>query len=310
MQLLSQEVTTGKTANLTEKLSGDFAGLSGLEHRLALLDSFATARADAGRMADAAQIRLGALTETVGDMGRSLLSLAQSPTAQDLSGLRGRANAAFADAVANLNGASAGRALFSGIATDQKPLPEPEEILNELRSVVAGAATAAQIWSDLESWFDDPAGYQSIVYQGSDQSLADTAISENQAVSVSIKADEPALKNALKDLAAAVFAVDPALSLSEDQSAELLQLAGTSLIATQDALTGESAELGVIQERIEKTAIRMETERLTLEIARGELLGADPYEAATKLETAQFQLEALYSITVRTSQLSLVNFLR
>jgi flagellar hook-associated protein 3 FlgL len=36
----------------------------------------------------------------------------------------------------------------------------------------------------------------------------------------------------------------------------------------------------------------------------------DPYEAATKLEAAQSQLEALYTVTARLSRLNLVDFLR
>jgi flagellar hook-associated protein 3 FlgL len=43
--------------------------------------------------------------------------------------------------------------------------------------------------------------------------------------------------------------------------------------------------------------------------AKTGLLEIDPFEAATKLEEVQFQLQSLYSVTVRMSQLSLVKFL-
>jgi flagellar hook-associated protein 3 FlgL len=47
-----------------------------------------------------------------------------------------------------------------------------------------------------------------------------------------------------------------------------------------------------------------------LEIARADLVAIDPFEAATRMEAAQTQLETLYSVTARLSRLSLVDFLR
>jgi flagellar hook-associated protein 3 FlgL len=39
-------------------------------------------------------------------------------------------------------------------------------------------------------------------------------------------------------------------------------------------------------------------------------MAVDPFEAASELQTVQTQLETLYTITARSSRLSLVAFLR
>ena len=294
---LSQELTTGLVADSTNKLKGDFSGLAGLEHRLGILDSARITRSDTSRLADAAQLNLTRMIDTVGDLGQSLLSLGTSPTVRDLSGLDQRVFGAFESTLASLNASSGDRAIFSGTATDTPPLPSAEDFLIDIRSVVGGATTAAQVWADLTSWFDDPSGFSTVAYRGSAQALAPLSISADETVSFQLRADDPAFRSALRDLAAAVIATDASTGLSDSERAALRNTAGGSMLMSQDALIGESAGLGVLQERIDIAGIREETERLTLQMARAELINADPYDAATKLEAAQFQLEALYSLT-------------
>lgn len=310
IQTLSQEMTTGQTSDVTSRLGGDFTALSGLEHQLSVLDSMSVARADASLFIDSAQTNMSQLADSVGELGVSLLSVGDTPTALAFSGLTEQTIGAFEEAVAHLNGAAAGRALFSGTATNVAPLPDSDMFLSEIRTVVSGAATAAQLWSDLTAWFDDPSGYRTTVYAGSTESLRPMPIFEDKTVSHDLRADDPDIRNALRDLAAAALATDPVIGLPEEEQTALLQMAGSSLVISQDALNGQSAAIGVMQERIEIANTRQETERLTLQTARDALLSVDPYDAATQLEAAQFRLEALYSVTVRTSQLSLVNFLR
>ena len=75
-------------------------------------------------------------------------------------------------------------------------------------------------------------------------------------------------------------------------------------------LTNMRADVGAVQERISETRGRNESNQSVLRIARNAVVSADPYETATRLELVQSQLEALYTITARNRQISLVNFLR
>jgi flagellar hook-associated protein 3 FlgL len=89
-----------------------------------------------------------------------------------------------------------------------------------------------------------------------------------------------------------------------------MNTAGQNLLTVQDDLTNLRAGVGFAEARIENFQARTEAERISAEYAKGALLSVDPYEAATRLEDAQFQLESLYSVTVRLSRLNLTSFMR
>jgi flagellar hook-associated protein 3 FlgL len=91
---------------------------------------------------------------------------------------------------------------------------------------------------------------------------------------------------------------------------QVVGLAATSLLQNDTDRAFLRGNLGFAQARIEQAQTRNESEIAALEIARSDLLSIDPYEAATRLEAAQTQLETLYSVTARLSRLRLVDFLR
>ncbi|MCE8007053.1 flagellar hook protein [Aestuariivita sp.] len=310
MLRLTQEMSTGIVSDVQSRLGGDFAKLSGLEHRMTIMDGLRVANTEAAGFTEAAQMRLGRVTDTAGELGNSLLALAASPGTGVVSGSADRAAAALEDAVHELNAKFAGRALFAGVSTDSAPLIDAGAILDELRVVAAGAGTAAAAITAVGTWFNDPAGFEATAYQGSTTDLQPFAINEDRSIPYELRADDPAVRAALRDMAAAALVTDPALGLSGAEQAQLVSDIGESLLVVQDDLIGLSANLGVTQEMIERASVRQETERLALEDARNTLLAADPFETATELEAVQFRLESLYAVTVRSSQLSLVNFLR
>lgn len=134
-------------------------------------------------------------------------------------------------------------------------------------------------------------------------------LSETEKVSLDIRANDDAIKAVLMNTALAVLADDPTLSLDVPRQSELFGLAGLALQSNQDQLTDLRARLGFTEERIEKISVRNQAEETSIEFARNALLEADPFRTATELENVQFYLQSLYSVTVRSSQLSLVNFL-
>lgn len=310
MQRLSQEMTTGRVQDITTHLGGDFARLSDFEHRMVLMDGLRVANAEAAGFTQAAQTRLGRLATTAGEIGNALLALGASPVASVGRASIDGVKQAFEDTVEQLNASYAGRALFAGIATDAVPLADPGVILDELRTAAAGAASSADALARIEAWFADPAGFATLAYHGATTDLQPLTIGEGRSLSYELRADDPVIRNTLRDLATAVLATDPALGLSATDQAATLSNAGEALLVAQDGLIGLSAGLGVSQEQIELAMVRQQTERFALESARNSLISADPFETATELEAVQFQLESLYAITVRSSQLNLVNFLR
>lgn len=309
MLRLGQEMSTRKVFDVATTLGGDFARLSGIEHRMSVLNGFKLANSEAASFFEAAQLRLGNVTETVASLGASVLSIGSSPLANAINATSQEARIALEDALASLNGTHAGRALFSGTATDRTPLVTAEDLLTELRTVVAGATTAADLLNSLTAWFDDPAGFRDFAYQGSITSLAPLAADDSRKVVFHVRADHEHLRNALRDIAGVVLAVSATKPLDNGERAAALSASGQNLLASRDGLIAVSAELGVAQETIERSAVRMQSETYSLNMARNALISADPFETATQLQNVQLQLESLYAITARTSQLTLARFL-
>ena len=69
-------------------------------------------------------------------------------------------------------------------------------------------------------------------------------------------------------------------------------------------------EVGVLENRLETARTRNSVETDTLAMARAEMVGADPFETATRLQMVQTQLDTFYTLTARLSQLNLTGYLR
>lgn len=307
---LTRELSTGKVADVTKRLRGDFSHLADMDRSLRRLSAFATANAETRLLASASQTSLGIVEQTVTDLSDSLLSVSLSNQAVSHAQAGVKAQGALETMISALNTSVGGRSLFAGVATDQTALASADTLMAGLRSALTGLSTPADIMQAAQDWFDDPAGFAATVYTGSDQSLGSTQVSEDTKVSLNRRADDPAFRDAMRLASVAALAEDSALGLSSTTKTALFEQIGVGLLGARDGVVTLQAEIGDVEGRIEKAATRNGAAKSGLELARGELLSADPYETAIRLEAVQFQLESLYTTTVRNSRLSLVNFLR
>ncbi|MEE4188164.1 MAG: flagellar hook protein [Roseobacter sp.] len=309
MTTLTDELSSGKVSDVKDVLAGNQNYLSDLERSLEVLEGYSVANSEAAYFTSSMQSSLSRVQDFAGQLGLDLVLagggpvgvIAGSPSENAATQLQGIMN--------SLNGAIAGRNLFSGTSTDQAPLETSDILLTQLAAAVAGATTPDDIIIAAQTWFDDPAGFDDTIYIGSDTALAPFSLSETERVSLDIRANDPALKQTLMYTAIAALADDPALGLSVTQQSELFRSMGLGLQSNQDQLTDLRSRIGVAEARIETINVRNVAEATSVEFARNALLLADPFETATKLENVQFQLQSLYAVTVRSSQLSLVNFL-
>jgi flagellar hook-associated protein 3 FlgL len=307
---LSQELSSGQVSDVSARLGDDFSYLSDINRNLARLDGYAIASSEAAYFANASQLSLERLHDLSSSLSSTMLSNTPSglhPVGQNIGA---QARSGLESAISALNASAGGRSLFAGTATDQKPLASADVMMAELEILVAGLGSAAAVETAVTDWFADPAGFKAVMYRGSDDTLAPIQIGSGEEVSLSLKADDEVFRDVMRNLALAALAGDQTIGLDKSTQADLFELAGVGLLGNNDRLTGVRADLGFAEARIEESGIRNASARTGLEYARNALLEADPFETAVKLEEAQFQLESLYTVTVRSSQLSLLNFLR
>ena len=310
MERLNQELVTGQVADVKAVLAGNTSYLSGIENDLRTLAGYGTAADEAAFFTDAMQLALDRIQTTSTELSQDLLATSNNGPEPVLDQLSRNARTELDTIVSSLNTVVGGRAVFGGTATGQNPVAQADTIMTELRTAVAGATTVDDIMSAVDTWFASPTGYAAIGYTGSTTPLSPMRIGDGETVSVQTTAANVDLREVIKNVASAALVADGALGLTTEQKRDMLGRNGESLLVSQDGLTAVRAEVGASQERIDQIAARNSAERTSLEYAKGALLSADPYETATKLEEVQFQLQSLYTITARMSDLSLVNFVR
>ncbi|WP_319545694.1 flagellin [Ruegeria conchae] len=296
--------------DISGHLGGDYAHLLDLDRSLELLDAYSIATAEARLFTDAMQLSLKTFSGSVAEISASLLSFGTANQTVTHEQASVQARNELDTMISALNTRAGGRSLYSGTSTDISPLLSAETLLGALRAELSGLTTATDILQAAEDWFDDPTRFDAVIYQGGADTLSPMQKSENERVSLPITATDPALKSALRDVAVAALATDDALAWSPGLRTALFTELGVELANTQDATVNLRAHVGAAEARTEQAATRNAAAKTSAEYARSELISADPYETAARLQTVQFQLESLYSVTVRNANLSLVNFLR
>lgn len=308
---LAKEMSTGRAADVPSHLRGNYSHLSEIKHSLSLLDGFKVTAQEAATRTTFAQAALEQIDTQLGDLSSDLLSIANSATQQSLSTLAQNAVTTFSISVSALNSRSANQSIFAGAATSSPALADATVILDELRTVVAGSVTTSDYLDAIDDWFDIPGGgFDTFAYFGSTEDGPDYQLDENLSVPSDIRADATEIRDVLKAVAKVALIDDPGVGFPTNLQSTLMITTGQEIIGAKDNLIGLRAELGVIEERIAQSQVYSGAQRTSLEMTYNALVGVDEYEAAANLENAQFRLESLYAVTVRMSQLSLVDFLR
>ena len=306
---LTEELTTGQTADVRNEVVGNYSFLSDLEHKTDMLRGYEIATTEATQFTGAMQLALEEFGQQVGTLSSALVSAGISPSDSSAQELATQAKDVFGGLISTLNTSSAGRQLFSGNTTNQRPMVDADTILADLTAAISSATTPADMVTQATTWFDDPAGFLASAYQGSADPTASFTLSERQNVDLDVRASDPSFFAGLRGAAVAALATDPVFALTTTDQAELFGLMSNELLQGESGVITLQSRVGFAEARIEAIATRNAAEVTSLQLARNAMLEVDPFEAATKLEEAQFQLQSLYSVTVRMSQLSLVNFL-
>lgn len=302
---LGQEVTSERTANVTRHLSGNFNVLSSIERDLHVLTSYQTTLTEARGYTEALQSSLGHIQDLAAGLSTNLLQ-ANGPLAAMGETLAVEAEDIFHTIVSTLNGQFAGRSLFAGQATNQPALASAQSMLTSLRTAIGADLSPANITATIDTWFGAGGDFETLGYQGSDAAPPSFRLSNTDSLSVDFQANGSEIRQLLRFVATAAIAADT--TTSEFRSS-LLKSAGEGLLTADDALIKLRANLGFKEQSILQAQTQHAAENASLTMAYNDLLGVDPYQAATELQNVEIRLQTLYAITVRLSNLSLVRFM-
>lgn len=311
VQRHSLELTTGRSANPTQRLNGDLGLLSAIEARLGRVGVQERTYAWQGERAAAAQAGLGQVATVHASLRAATMANAMGEPDPDVLARLGQAGRqALTDTVAILGRTLAGQALFGGDLPDRAALAPAGAILSAAAAAVAGAASADEVVQRVRDVFDDPAGpFQTALYTGG-APVAPALPPDAGPVPELPTAADPALRRVMEGAVLAALAGDaltlPDIEMRRGIAARAIEQQAAAAIA----VTGLQGRLGTVEEALSEGRARLLAERDALETARDGRIGVDPYEAASRLEETRARLETLFAVTARVSRLSLTEFLR
>lgn len=305
----AQELTTGAAQSPARHLGGDLSAISAMDRRLTLLAGHDAVLRAATLQFAAVQTGLDRLADAGNALETQLRISVQSNLPDALAATSETARGAFDDAVAILNTQVAGRTLFAGTSPEGPALAPAADILASAQAAASGAPDAAAWAQAIRDWFDDPAGFASTGYLGGARA-PDLRLSPEARIAAPETALAPAITSHLAALAIGSLAGSAPQATTIGTRQQLARDAADTLLAARGAIVALQARTGTAEARVAEIETQSAAERSSLTIARAELLGVDPFEAATRLEDARGRVEALHVLTARLSRLSLLEYLR
>jgi len=310
MQTLTQEMSTGRHADLMAHMQGDANRLAGLDREISRIDGFAAAASDLTRLLGQQQIHLTAVNDLRVDLAQRFLTVSNGSTENNIAESGQAARAGFTSVVAHMNATIGDRSLFAGTANDGPALAAAEDMLTDIVTAIGGATTAGAIGAAIDTWFDAPGGgFDTIGYIGDTGALPTRQITEGAVVEVEGRADNSAIRDVLKSLAKAAVVDVIGAGLPNDTRSTLIRDAGVNLNGNSADLVNLSARIGGVEARVQDVSAMHASKRTAFSIARNDLTQIDPFETALNLQDVQTQLEIQFSMTARLSGLSLANYI-
>lgn len=306
---LSKEMSTGKKSDLTAELGGDFSFLADIEDNLKRIDSQIVAANETELFAISMQGSLSRAHNGVREMRDDLLSLSTLTTPVEAERFSDQGRQELASTIGAFNTWSGGRSLFAGTATGTSPLNSADTLMTELVGEVSGLTDVADIIQAVKDWFDDPTGFDTAMYVGSTTDVSPVEIGDGDSASLSIRADDERLKHALQSFAILSLVSEPGVTISDQTKVDIVRASAAELADSDLKLISAQADVGFVEEQLDRAKTRNEASKTSLSLAFNEIVLSDPYETTSRFEASQNQLEILYTVTARSSRLSLVNFL-
>ena len=285
------------------------------------------------------QNRLDLMATTLGNVreaAQDVLTMAITNTdasSADPKFLQETARDAYDTIVSFLNTSYNGKSMFGGVDSDRSPMNSwnqvdgttglsPSDVMSGLvgGGLTSGADAAAKL-AEIDAIFNgtpsDPAtAYEDTFFNGTPLQSGGTTnprlnatIDDNLDISYGVQANDPGFRDMMRGLAM-LASTDPAEITDADAYESWVGAAAGALGSGVNAVLASEARTGSMQKLVEDANDRLSAKREVLSLHISSLETVDPYEAATRLTSAQTQLQASYAVTARLSELSFLNFMR
>lgn len=311
LDTLTQESASGVKADIPLALGGDLTRMTQIESRLTLLGTYKNNLAEAEALFTGMQGAASNIRTMANATGAVLISDALTSSENTLRIHLEKAPEELRNVLASLNMSAAGRSAFAGSRFDQPAVVDYDQMMAQLGAAVGGAATASDIITAIDGYFDAPAGgggFSDTGYLGNDTGTTAIPVGTNKSLESGMSANSPEFREALKGFAMMAFAAE-STALDSVTVRALSRAAGDRLVAANAPLSTAMTKIGIKEEALAKANVTNDAETATMTQARNALIAADPYETAVALKEIEANIETLYTLTTRLSKLTLTDYL-
>lgn len=311
LEVTSREAVTGRRDDITAAVGGNVGGVHLLEKALADITQHERINAISSARIDLTSSSLSSIRSVMDGISTTGIIAVSGGDEFKLEVVTKQAEANLRSMMSILGTSHGNRKLFSGDATDQSPLASPETLLADVKAIIQTGPDSASIKTALDTYFDDPAGgFATSIYQGGTSDAPPSFLADGSKIDFSIRADNQALKDAMRGLAIMATAIDSGYDIGSNTFKDVFTQGTTAAGKANANIIKLEGQAGIYSSMIEDSNTRQSAERLTLSQALVALTGRDQYDAVAELKQLETQLEASYLITNRLSKLNLTNFIR
>ncbi len=327
MTKASLEATTGVYADMGVSLGGNISQSIDMTRDVSRLDSIMASNSTAAARMTATQKGLADMTSQSQTFLDQLVALQGNQDGSSIALSQTTATSTISSFVADANTQLNGQYIFAGTNTDVQPVTDQTTaataaIQSALTDYMAAQSPPVAAKSDLTAdqmndfistkvqpmFLDDtsPAPNWSSWSSASDQNMT-SRINNSEVVETSTNSNSSGMR-----YMALAGTVAKAL-MGTDISKAALNAVTTNAISYArqgiDGMNAQASQLGLSQSRVTKANDAIGAQKDIINNRIVDLQGVDPYEASTKVNSLETQLQTAYTIVSKIQQLSLVNYL-
>ena len=316
-----EEATTGLRADVFRDLGARAASSISVRNQIDRTDSFVTSnKLLEGRM----DITVNAMTEmraAIQDVMAMAVANKESPvsTAPEV---QAAARTALEQFIGFANTQYQGKSLFAGVDDDKIALNKwdqdidgfgttPESVVADITGTgPVNTADATAMIASLDTLFNST-DYEDVFFNGTPEATGERVtarIDEGVTLAYGVQANDQAFRDVIKGLTMLASVDISQISDSDAYSVYMTEAVSVISSGTSGVLEAE-ARLGSQQHRLENTVTGQEDLLNVLNSRVLALEAVDPYEAATRLQLLETQLQSSYVLTSRLANMTLLNYL-
>lgn len=310
LDVLTEELASGRRADIGRALSSDFSTFSRVSHDLRTHDARQGALARAGTWLDVAQTAMSSI-QTVGNRVTEGLTAALAPGGSgQVETLSMIAAGALTDIVAALGQTQGGRAVFGNGDPSGRPPVDIDALVLETRMLAAAASDMDGMLQAFDDYFAPGGGIEANALSAYPTDRTLFPLGGGKSLRIPIAAGDPSVRSALKQAALVAALPDAGFGIGDAARTTLASQLPVRAASVSSGLVSAQAVLGGVEDRISQLVGALGFERTRLEARKSEAIGADPFETATRVQAEMTRLETIYAVTARRASLRLTDYLR